>query len=75
MKNRIQKMKAWMSENSDLVFAGVVYGGLFAAGCAALVVGAKQQAKIREELAEAASQGHTILPNTDGTYWIIKKTA
>lgn len=71
MKDKLKRMKAWIENHSDELIIGGVY-----LGCAVftgLVVKAslKHNAQVQEQLQQAIADGKTILPNADGSYWIL----
>lgn len=76
MKERARKVKDWMSNNPDTVFLGGVCAFYAALIAVAIKVAKDEEARqegIRASLMNAVNEGKTILPNTDGTFWIIDR--
>ena len=78
------RLKKWWNEHGDVAIVYGVYGTVMAAyvGIIAAAVHAnkKQQAEYERQeadwhagIADALKTGKTILPNRDGSYWVIDK--
>ena len=75
---KLTKVKKFIAENGyELVYGTIVVGTIALYGYI-IVASAKQQTLINEENAknqqimrDAVLAGKTVLPNTDGSYWII----
>lgn len=75
---KLKEMKQKIAERKeDIVFWSVVAGGT--ALYVAVVIAGVKQAKAynaeveatRKKLTDAINRGATILPNTDGSFWIL----
>lgn len=78
---KLKEMKARIVENKDeIVVYSLVAGGV-ALYVGLMIVGIKRQNQYnaqveanRKKLTDAINRGSTILPNTDGSFWILDPT-
>lgn len=71
MKNKLKKVKEWASDHSDELYVGGIIAASFAV-CALAYAGAvKTQKEYTNTVEEAIRSGKTILPNPDGSLWIL----
>lgn len=65
------KFKAWWNEHSEVIVGSAAFVGGLAATVGMVILAAKAESQQKQELQDAAARGDTILPNSDGTYWIL----
>jgi hypothetical protein len=78
MKNFIQKSKVWIKEHQDFVVGASAVAGVAAVYAGVIVLAVKVDKAQREadaatwqEIGRATSQGASVLPGPDGSYWLI----
>ena len=78
--NRRQKIKAWCSDHKEeLATAGIAAGILGLLAAAFVLEDKMYKAQVAEEqarqkqLLEAFNRGAGLLPNSDGSFWIIER--
>lgn len=76
--NRTAKVKAWMKSHKDEIEATAIVGamiGVYVGFVALSIKMEKQQQQdaenTRQQLVDAVNAGKTILPNQDGSFWIL----
>ena len=76
--NRMKNLKKKIVENGPEIVYGSLCVGVFALYGYVIVASAKQQKMINQEheknqqmMRDAVQAGKTVLPNTDGSFWII----
>lgn len=78
---KLKEVKNRIAENKEEIKSYAVIGGVLAIYVGVCVVAIKQQkthqAQVeahRKKLVDAINRGSTILPNTDGSFWILDPT-
>lgn len=67
----LAKLEQKLKDHQDMIMVGVLTAA-FAGVCVLLASAAnKQAAETQQALNDAIGRGDTVLPNPDGSYWII----
>lgn len=70
---KFEKLKKKISDNRETLVTVGIFSTIAAIYVTIIVVAVKQEKALQKTLINAASRGDMILPNTDGSYWIIPK--
>lgn len=70
---KFEKLKKKISDNRETLVTVGIFSTITAIYVTIIVVAVKQEKALQKTLINAASRGDMILPNTDGSYWIIPK--
>lgn len=80
MKNPLKSVKKYMSDHSEAIAVGVGITGVIALYALAIVAAVKQtqneaahELMVKQALLEANARGDMILPNSDGSYWLVPR--
>lgn len=64
-------LKKKISDHREAIIAGACFTAVVGIYVAIAIAAAKQQVEMQRQLEEAVAAGKTILPNPDGSFWIL----